>query len=784
MSKHSWPTRDAVAVDTPDVETPPARPGRLGRAVLRVAGNAIAALSRQPGLVVVSYHRVLARPDPMLESEPDLTAFRWQMALLAECFNVMPLYDALRALDEGRLPPRTVCITFDDGYRSVYDLALPVLREFGLPATVFVTSGFVGKDAGNMWNDRIIHAVQSLPAGTLDLSELGLERYTLGAGRTRREVAATLIETAKYLPPLGRHALVERLDQLSGMGQDPLMLTAEMLSALDRNGVEIGAHTISHPILTSLDDDSARDEIAAGKAQLEAIIGKPVRLFAYPNGKVGKDFNARHVEMVRAAGYFAAFTTAVGAVTPSQDRFQLPRSRPWDRSPFRYGLRLLSWIALGNRNDARQTSNKDHPMHKPALLIAFHFPPQASSSGVQRSLCFSRHLGKHGWNPMVLSAHPRAYPVQNPSQLASVPSDLVVARSFTIDTKRHLGVGGRYPGLLALPDRWVSWCFSAVPAGLRLVKRHRPRVIWSTFPLASAHLIGLALQRLTGLPWVADFRDPMIQPAYPSNGLQRKVYAWIEGHTIRRCHTAVFTTHSAADSYRARFPEQPPEKFVTIENGYDEDSFGSAEARPRPAGRPLTLLHSGVLYDAGRDPSAFLQALRRLKDEGRANAASLRVVLRAPGPVASFEALVARHDVADIVSIAPSAPYREALQEMLEADGLLVFQGTPFNTQLPAKVYEYFRARKPILGLLDKSGETARVLRAAGFNDLADMDDPADIALVLGAFLEQLASGRAHIASPALVASSSREHRARQLAAVFDAAIGQAQEQAARKVAS
>ncbi|WP_227496638.1 polysaccharide deacetylase family protein [Massilia litorea] len=105
---------------------------RLDTALLRAAGGAIGLLSSQRSLVVVNYHRVLARPDPLLDTEPDVATFHWQMALLAECFNVMPLYEALRALDEGRLPPRTVCITFDDGYRSVHDLALPILRKFRL----------------------------------------------------------------------------------------------------------------------------------------------------------------------------------------------------------------------------------------------------------------------------------------------------------------------------------------------------------------------------------------------------------------------------------------------------------------------------------------------------------------------------------------------------------------------------------------------------------------------------------------------------------------------------
>jgi glycosyltransferase involved in cell wall biosynthesis len=416
-----------------------------------------------------------------------------------------------------------------------------------------------------------------------------------------------------------------------------------------------------------------------------------------------------------------------------------------------------------------------HPQRLPGmdqrvLLIAFHFPPEAVSSGIQRTLSFFKHLGKYGWEPMVLSAHPRAYRTQNPSQLANLPAGLVVRRAFALDSKHHLGIKGRYPQLLALPDRWVSWFLGAVPAGLALIRQHRPQVIWSTFPISTAHLIGLTLHRLTGLPWVADFRDPMIQPSYPTAPLQRRIYQWIERQTIHRCQAAVFTTHSAMNSYRERYPQLPASKFSVIENGYDEDGFSAgvpAVPAPAPGTRRLMLVHSGVLYQDGRDPSAFLQAIASLRQDGQLDPARVRVVLRAPGSVEQMEALVARHGVDDVVEVAPPVPYRDALAEMLAADGLMVFQGTPFNTQIPAKIYEYFRAGKPILGLVDTGGETARVLRAAGFSSLANMDRHEEIAQVLARFLGDIERGQAHVASAELVAASSRARRAGQLAEVL-----------------
>ena len=106
-------------------------------------------------------------------------------------------------------------------------------------------------------------------------------------------------------------------------------------------------------------------------------------------------------------------------------------------------------------------------------------------------------------------------------------------------------------------------------------------MIWSTFPIATSHLIGLTLHRLTGLPWIADFRDPMLQPSYPTSQMQRKAYQWIERQTITRCTRAVFTTHSAMEAYKCALPGALHHKFSVIENGYDEDGFDVDGAAPR-----------------------------------------------------------------------------------------------------------------------------------------------------------------------------------------------------------
>lgn len=313
---------------------------RCALSAIRLAGDVLPHAGR---VCILNYHRVLPVPDALLDQDPDVATFRWHMALLARYFNVLPLSAAVQALASGKVPPRAVSITFDDGYRSTHDLALPVLQEFGLPATVFVTSGYIGTQ--NMWNDRIVEAVRSFQGDQLDLQAFGHGSLPCGSPAERRAAVKTLTQAAKYLPQPARESLAAALEDVAGSSGRQVMLTADQLRALVSNGFEVGAHTVSHPILSKLDDAQAQREMRESKAELEAICGRPVRYFAYPNGKAGIDFDERHMRMAQAAGYEAAFASSVMAASSAHDAFQIPRCHPWDATPAMFGLRLLRWLA-------------------------------------------------------------------------------------------------------------------------------------------------------------------------------------------------------------------------------------------------------------------------------------------------------------------------------------------------------------------------------------------------------------------------------------------------------
>jgi hypothetical protein len=398
------------------------------------------------------------------------------------------------------------------------------------------------------------------------------------------------------------------------------------------------------------------------------------------------------------------------------------------------------------------------------LMIAYHYPPLKGSSGIQRTLKFSRYLTELDWEVSVISAHPRAYPQISDEQMNEIPADVNVVRAFALDTARHLAIAGRYPGLFAWPDRWSSWCFGILVSGLCEVRKNRPDIIWSTYPIASAHLGAYLLHKLTGIPWVADFRDSMTEENYPQDKNLRCIYRWIEARTVNNAKAVVFTTPGAVRMYAERYPHLPSGKWRIISNGFDEENFSSiSDKTDTQAAGPLTLVHSGLLYPSERDPGHFFDALSELKNENAIDAGQLQIILRATGYDDYFQPLLEARNIQDIVKLAPSISYQNALREMITTQGLLLFQASNCNHQIPAKLYEYIRARKPIFVLTDHTGDTAAVLREVGINTLAPLDNKEAIKSAFHLFLMQLKNNEAPVADEDCVSRFSRRSLTRSL---------------------
>jgi glycosyltransferase involved in cell wall biosynthesis len=417
-----------------------------------------------------------------------------------------------------------------------------------------------------------------------------------------------------------------------------------------------------------------------------------------------------------------------------------------------------------------------------ALFVAFHYPPEASSSGVLRTLKYTRYLPDHGWRVTVLTVRTDAYETTDPVLCTQIPESVRVVRTGYLDVKRHLSVRGVHSALLAIPDRWIGWWPWAVAAGRRILREDRVDLVYSTSPHATAHLIAGTLSRMRSLPWVVDFRDPWFEdPPEPGTPvLAHWAARRLEGAVIHRASRVIASTVRLRDTLAARWADEPVEKFASISNGYDDADFdfsGLASAPPRGRRSEMLLLHAGSIDPRFRDPRPLLEAIQAAADTGLLDASRIRLRFLGSGPFGNspeMQRLVAATRLAGQVEFHPRVPYDAALNELLGADVALLLQASADTLDLvPAKLFEYLVARRPVLALV-YPGATEEVLQETGGGWAVDPRDRAVLREAVvrlyrawcAGTLDQLCS------APERLARFNRRHLAAQLASQFDALAG------------
>lgn len=316
--------------------------------------------SPQPKPLILVYHRIAkALIDPWgLAVTP--AHFDEHLRVLRRTRRPMPLTQFVRELVAGSLPANAVAITFDDGYADNLLAAKPRLAAAGIPATVFLATGYIERP-GEFWWDELAGLLLledrarslTLVVGDHTLS-FELETVTAVCGGetwrawssplTRRQAAFVAIwDTLRHLEAAQREIKLHELrsifsgrERRSGAGR---ALTRAEARVLASDGlVSIGAHTITHPLLTQLSHAERLVEIAESKAACEAIVGKPVTAFAYPYG----DLDAEVRATVATTGFAIACSAVPGAVTTASDVLALPRIQvlDWDGDAFAQALGL------------------------------------------------------------------------------------------------------------------------------------------------------------------------------------------------------------------------------------------------------------------------------------------------------------------------------------------------------------------------------------------------------------------------------------------------------------
>lgn len=292
-------------------------------------------------LQILIYHRVLNEADLMRPGDMDVNLFETQMNTLRQHFNPLSLSEGLQRLKLGILPKRAVAITFDDGYKDNLTHAWPILKRYDLKPTIFVATGFLNK--GIMWNDAIIELVRR-SQDILDLTKDRLGRMRVRTFPEKLSTARYLIQSLKYCHPDLRNEVIDKIKSaINAPLPTNLMMTVDDVKQLAIEGAEIGAHTVTHPILSKIPFEVAETEIMESKLFLEGILGRRIKYFAYPNGNPGVDYHLSHRNFLKTAGFEAGFSTWWAAANQQMDWFQLPRFTPWDVSPLKFRFRMLQY---------------------------------------------------------------------------------------------------------------------------------------------------------------------------------------------------------------------------------------------------------------------------------------------------------------------------------------------------------------------------------------------------------------------------------------------------------
>ena len=412
---------------------------------------------------------------------------------------------------------------------------------------------------------------------------------------------------------------------------------------------------------------------------------------------------------------------------------------------------------------------------KTLLIVTYHFPPDTSVGG-RRMAKFARYLPEFGWRPIVLTVKPKYYPNTDDTR---PPDGLIVERTAKLPSfeaayrmlkRRFRGpaaisegapdgaVSPQPPGpkersflrrlalaLMYLPDEFLPWLPTAVTRGIKLASDTRIDAIMTSSPPNSVQLIGAALHALTGIPWLADLRDPWLTDAHPDyrrTPLARRINAPLERFTLAGAERIVSVTDEMDAHCRDILPGGD-ERFGVVCNGYDRADFAGAVREPplQPVGS-LTITYLGSMYHS-RDPRRLLEAAARLIDSGHAAPDELRFEFigncrQTPsGPLAEMIEANALERSTDLPGW---LPHHEAIERIRRADVALLLAARQ-KLQIPAKVFEYIAAGKPVLALTEPDGATGRLIARARCGYVVEQDDVHGLEGVLRTLLEQRRGG-------------------------------------------
>lgn len=321
------------------------------------------------GVTILAYHRILDVPDE--NSFPfdielvsaSVSSFTSQMQYIKENYTPLSFASLLQYLDRGDAPPRgSVIVTFDDGFSDNYYNAFPILKKFNIPATIFLSTGYIDSQE-IFWYEKLSYAVMTTSPRTLAIPQFARIRID-GTASSRRCAIKALMRHLQRVPDLIRLQLLDNLfDQLSVDHRnihDPRSgpMTWEQILEMSANCIEFGSHGVSHPVLSMLDSTKLEHELAHSKQNIESMLNKPVQVLAYPVG--GEEaFNDKVRTAVKSAGYRLGVSYIAGIEKPEQwDVYALRRLHVERYVDIRYFKAMLAMPGMFAYESYRSPSTR------------------------------------------------------------------------------------------------------------------------------------------------------------------------------------------------------------------------------------------------------------------------------------------------------------------------------------------------------------------------------------------------------------------------------------------
>ncbi len=419
------------------------------------------------------------------------------------------------------------------------------------------------------------------------------------------------------------------------------------------------------------------------------------------------------------------------------------------------------------------------------LIITYYWPP-SGGPGVQRVLKFTKYLPKFGWEPIVLTVKNGEYPAIDHSLEKEIAEDLKVYRSKTIEfydlfrafsakkksakietfellkDKKNLSLKARIAQFIRLnlliPDARLGWQFYAVSAGLKIIKKEKPQLIFSSSPPHSLQLIARKLAIRSGLPWIADFRDPWTQSFY-DKGSPRLTWAERRNGVLeKKVVQSASALTSVSEGVLSSLPVRSHQKTRAIPNGYDAQDF----IKPAKISKQFRIVYTGHAANT-QNPTNLWQALQLLDPDIRG-----AISVDFYGSVdPSLHQSIHAFDLQDLVYFHPYVSHEEIVEIMLDASLLLLLIPKSHNKGiLTGKLFEYLATRKRILGIGPAGGEAAQILEECNAGVMYDYDQ--DLTKTLITYFQEWEAHETPQVNEKAIGQYSRERLTHQLANLFE----------------